>query len=113
MLEDDHWFYQNCYKYGFILRYPSYETEISTGYEYEPWHIRYVGAPHAKIIYNNQLTLEEYILSLKDNVWYEIDGYLISRQMPGDNASLTLPNKYSSAVISPDNTGSYIITIKK
>ena len=102
----------NSWEYGFIIRYPSYGQD-ETGIKYEPWHIRYVGAPHAKIIYNNQLTLEEYILSLKDNVWYEIDGYLISRQMPGDNASLTLPNKYSSAVISPDNTGSYIITIKK
>ncbi|MBR6638077.1 MAG: M15 family metallopeptidase [Lachnospiraceae bacterium] len=110
--EAGHFVNSNCWEYGFIIRYPSYGKD-KTGIKYEPWHIRYVGAPHAKIIYNNQLTLEEYILSLKDNVWYEIDGYLISRQMPGDNASLTLPNKYSSAIISPDNTGSYIITIKK
>ena len=101
----------NCWEYGFIIRYPSYGEDI-TGIKYEPWHIRYVGAPHAKIIYNNQLTLEEYISSLKEDVWYEVDGYLISKQKPDDNSSLTLPADYSSAVISPDNTGSYIITIK-
>jgi len=102
----------NCWEYGFIIRYPSYGQD-ETGIKYEPWHIRYVGAPHAEIIYNNQLTLEEYILSLEDGVWYKIDGYLVSRQTLGSKNSLTLPNEYLSALISPDNTGSYIITIKK
>ena len=50
----------NIYKYGFILRYPSDKVEI-TGYPYEPWHFRYVGRDIAKIIYLNNLTLEEYV----------------------------------------------------
>ena len=47
-------------KFGFILRYPKGKEEI-TGYSYEPWHIRYVGIIPATIIYQNNLTLEEYV----------------------------------------------------
>jgi D-alanyl-D-alanine carboxypeptidase len=36
------WLAQNAYKYGFILRYPDGQTPI-TGYQFEPWHFRYVG----------------------------------------------------------------------
>ena len=50
------------HKYGFILRYPLGKESI-TGYNYEPWHIRYVGKFPAKIIYENNLTLEEYLTS--------------------------------------------------
>ena len=49
------------YKYGFILRYPK-DKENITGYNYEPWHIRYVGKRAAKYIYKNNITLEEYLL---------------------------------------------------
>ena len=48
------------YKFGFILRYPK-DKENITGYNYEPWHIRYVGLIPAKIIFDNNLTLEEYL----------------------------------------------------
>lgn len=103
-----------CYEYGFIIRYPSYKQEI-TQIGYEPWHIRYVGEPHAKIIYNNHLTLEEYISSLSKGVWYKAEGCLISRQAVSDEKSvLSLPenlSSYSSVTISPDNMGNYIITI--
>lgn len=37
------WVQENCHKYGFIIRYLE-ETEEITGYEFEPWHLRYVGA---------------------------------------------------------------------
>lgn len=50
----------NAYKYGFILRYPSSKEQI-TKYPYECWHYRYVGKDIAKIMYNNDLCLEEYI----------------------------------------------------
>ena len=45
--------------YGFILRYPK-DKETTTGYNYEPWHYRYVGKTTANVIRNNNLTLEEY-----------------------------------------------------
>lgn len=53
------WMIKNAYKYGFILRYPKNKEHI-TGFKYEPWHWRYVGIKVAKIIHNNNITLEEY-----------------------------------------------------
>lgn len=100
----------NCWKYGFIIRYPVY-GQNETGMKYEPWHIRYVGEPHAKIIYNNHLTLEEYVELLGEGKWYETEGYLISRQKASDDGELSLPANFSSALISPDNAGGYIITL--
>lgn len=54
------WLHENMHKYGFILRYPKGKENI-TGYNYEPWHIRYVGIEAAKEIYLNNQTLEEYL----------------------------------------------------
>ncbi len=54
------WLAENCYKYGFILRYPPEKTNI-TGIIYEPWHYRYVGEEHAAEIKKLGVTLEEYI----------------------------------------------------
>ena len=53
------WMKDNCYKYGFILRYTK-ETEFITGYMNEPWHYRYVGKDIAKYIYEHPMTYEEY-----------------------------------------------------
>ena len=53
------WMLNNAHKYGFILRYPKNKTNI-TGFKYEPWHYRYVGKTVAKIIYEEDITLEEY-----------------------------------------------------
>lgn len=52
--------HKHLYKFGFILRYPK-EKEKITGYNYKSYHIRYVGIIPAKIIYENNLTLEEYL----------------------------------------------------
>lgn len=54
------WLKENAAEYGFIIRYLKDKEKI-TGYVYEPWHIRYVGIVAAKKIYENDLTLEEYI----------------------------------------------------
>ncbi len=53
------WMKENAHRYGFILRYPKGKEKI-TGFKYEPWHYRYVGTEIAKIIYDENLTLEEY-----------------------------------------------------
>ena len=47
-------------EFGFILRYPEGKEEI-TGYNYEAWHLRYVGKKAAQKIFNEHLTLEEYL----------------------------------------------------
>lgn len=98
-----------CQDYGFIIRYPDYGEEI-TGFDFEPWHIRYVGLPHSEIIAENKITLEEYILSFEPGKFYKYGGYIISRQPEADY--ILLPEGISETVISPDNTGYYIITGK-
>lgn len=54
------WVAENCWKYGFILRYPK-GKEAQTGYQYEPWHLRYLGEDMAKKVYDSGLCLEEYL----------------------------------------------------
>ena len=58
--EEGKWLADNCHKYGFIIRYPEGKEGI-TGYSYESWHIRYVGVENATAIYEQGLTLEEYL----------------------------------------------------
>lgn len=54
------WFAENCWKYGFVLRYPPEKSDI-TGIVYEPWHYRYVGKEAAKEMTESKITLEEYV----------------------------------------------------
>lgn len=61
-LEEAKWIHDNAHRFGFILRYPLYKEDI-TGYNYEPWHLRYVG-DIASYLYYNDLTLEEYLKNL-------------------------------------------------
>lgn len=70
---DGQWLSENAHKYGFILRYPIGKEAI-TGYNFEPWHYRYVGIELATAIYESQLTLDQawlYLLEaltkLRDN----------------------------------------------
>ena len=61
------WLKENCYKYGFIIRYPKQKTNI-TKYSYEPWHYRYVGVSHATKIMNENICLEEYLEDLDNEI---------------------------------------------
>lgn len=54
------WLHANCYKYGFILRYPADKTRI-TGIQFEQWHFRYVGVEAATEMHNLGMCLEEYV----------------------------------------------------
>lgn len=104
------WVNSNAYKYGFIIRYPFLEKS-KTGFNYEPWHIRYVGVPHSNIIYNNRLTLEEYYHLYEKDKFYKCDEYIISYQSSHNNF-LDIPKDYKIIEISKDNKGGYIITSK-
>ena len=59
------WMLDNAHKYGFILRFPK-KYENITGFRSEPWHYRYVGKKIAKIIYDEDITLEEYYVKYLD-----------------------------------------------
>ena len=54
------WLEEHCAEYGFVIRYPDGETDI-TGVEYEPWHLRYVGEEAAQYMMEHDLCLEEFL----------------------------------------------------
>ncbi|MHC1786323.1 MAG: D-alanyl-D-alanine carboxypeptidase family protein [Christensenellales bacterium] len=58
--EQAKWLALHCWEYGFILRYTANKEDI-TGYLPEPWHIRFVDAPHAAFMREHDLALEEYL----------------------------------------------------
>lgn len=53
------WVIANCTDFGWILRYPEGKTSI-TGYDFEPWHYRYLGVDLAKKVSESKLTYDEY-----------------------------------------------------
>lgn len=62
------WVFENCWQYGFIIRYPE-GAEAITGYSYEPWHVRYVGKEMAKEIYESGLPMESFMEDYKLQVY--------------------------------------------
>lgn len=55
------WLKEHCFEYGFIIRYTK-DKESITGFDAEPWHVRYVGIDHATAMQSKGLCLEEYAL---------------------------------------------------
>lgn len=99
---------KNCGDYGFIIRYPFF-GEKKTGVSFEPWHLRYVGFPHSKIISKSKITLEQYIEYFELGKFYIYENYIITRQ---NTKNIFVPKSFESAVVSEDNTGAVIITFK-
>ena len=58
--EGGKWARENCWRFGFILRYDEPWEEI-TGYKYEPWHFRYVGKDMAKTIHDANVPFETWL----------------------------------------------------
>jgi D-alanyl-D-alanine carboxypeptidase len=57
-----YWITKYAYKYGFIVRYPKTETAY-TGYQYEPWHLRFIGVDLATQMKDEKvITLEKFFL---------------------------------------------------
>lgn len=105
------WLADNSYRYGLILRYPEGATHI-TGIEFEPWHFRYVGKPHAYYMRQNNLVLEEYIELIQNTggFSFEMNGklYHVLHQIPHEdmiNVSVDL-----EFTVSNDNMGGFIVT---
>lgn len=55
------WYMENAHRFGFILRYPP-NKEAVTGYQYEPWHLRYLGVDLATAVKESGLTYDEYYI---------------------------------------------------
>lgn len=64
--EASDWLKEHCYEYGFIIRYPEGKEDI-TGYQYEPWHIRYIGTDASMVIKETGITFDEYYAYYVEN----------------------------------------------
>ena len=104
--------------YGFVERYSKEKEEI-TGISHEPWHFRYVGYPHSKIMQENGLSLEEYTDFIKahsENKKYhfvqsrgaEIEVYYVPAE--DDKTLITIPDKCTHQ-ISGNNIDGFVVTI--
>jgi D-alanyl-D-alanine carboxypeptidase len=106
------WLAENSWKYGFVLRYAEDKREM-TNIAGEPWHFRYIGAPHAWYCHKNNMCLEEYIAFLKNESGYQADlfgiCYTVIYVKP-ENGIVLLPENMDFD-ISGDNAGGYIITV--
>ena len=97
-----------CGEYGFIIRYPSGKEDV-TGICYEPWHLRYVGQPHARLMMESGLAYEEYLELLRPECWYESGEYRILKT---GWETVLLPNGWETCHLSKDNEGHTVITLK-
>lgn len=99
------WMAQNAHCFGFLIRYPLW-GEKRTGVDYEPWHLRYVGAPHAELIYRSKITLEDYLALLETGAFYRFGDTVISRQI---KAPFVMPASVHAATASLDTRGGSIL----
>ena len=113
------WVGENCWRYGFIVRYPQGKTTES-GNAYCPWHLRYVGEINSAIMKQKGMCLEEYVDFLKQYSFddpytfaFNGNGYQIySVTGEGDGLVTRVPIS-GSYELSGDNKDSIIITVRK
>ena len=72
-MEGGIWCRENCWRFGFILRYGE-EWEDVTGYKYEPWHFRYVGKEFSKEIHDANIPFETWMIDHRVKVMKELLG---------------------------------------
>ena len=109
------WINQNCRNYGWVVRYDE-DKEALTGIGDEPWHFRYVGIPHAAVMAEEDLCLEEYIDYLKK---FPYDGQHLTVDCGGETYEIWycagsqawLPDEGEYAV-SGNNVDGVIVTYK-
>ena len=114
------WIGRQCDVYGYIVRYEEEKMGI-TGFYGEPWHLRYVGIPHASLMKKKGLCLEEYIDWIKGFSWegdhlycggergtYEI--YFVPAD-PSGTTCIPLPPT-GDYKVSGNNVDGFIVTIR-
>ncbi len=105
-------------QYGFVERYEK-GKEITTGISHEPWHFRYVGYPHSEIMWNNHLSLEEYIPFIKQ---FPYEGEHLSISQKEKNIEVFFVNSHSDKTsidlpendlfqVSGNNVDGFIVTL--
>lgn len=89
--------------YGFIERYPLGKENI-TGIAHEPWHFRYVGFPHSKLISERGISLEEYIEDLRSYSYGGKHLYYKHHNQVIEIFYICLSNVYSTKISIRENT---------
>ncbi len=120
-LDRNHWVFENCYKYGFVIRYPNAKSGLTGVTDYENC-LRYVGIPHASYMQSSGMCLEEYLELLRTN-YASSDNRLKITGADGNNyevyyipaasteiTTLKVPKNYQYT-ISGDNIGGFIVTV--
>ncbi|MBQ4648360.1 MAG: M15 family metallopeptidase [Clostridia bacterium] len=119
------WFVDNCWKYGFVLRYPEGEEDRTQAFA-ESTHFRYVGIPHSAYIHVNQWVLEDYLdyliertdennrAKIKDANGKDYEIYAIKAD-EGANTQIPVPSDSSdwNYSISGTNCGYYVVSVFK
>ena len=113
------WLFENCHKYGFVIRYPEGKEDITGVSDYTDY-FRYVGVAHATYMTEHNLCMEEYVTRLKDytddkplkingadgryyEVWYvAVEG----------SATVKHPTNYAYTV-SGTNDGGVVVTVDR
>ncbi len=116
---DESWINENCYKYGFILRYLA-DKEDFTMIQYESWHFRYIGIPHAFVVNSFGICYEEYINALKSfefgerHLGVNINGecYEIYYVPSTDGTTQVSVPETREYEISGNNRDGFIVTVK-
>lgn len=108
--EEGQWLAEHAHEHGFILRYPLGKEGI-TGIAYEPWHFRYVGLPHSQVMFDKELTFEEYLMYVEEQGSYikKINNTTYFVQYTTNEKMAEIPDVTSFSV-SRDNRGGKIIT---
>lgn len=96
-------------RYGFIERYRADKSAL-TGIAAEPWHFRYVGVPHALLMEQHGLCLEEYVERLKEHPMTCILENGRRARVSRHAADTGLPPAQGPRQVSADNLGGVIVT---
>jgi len=116
------WFNDNCWKYGFVSRYPAGKESV-TYVKDELNHFRYVGVPHALYMKLNKLVMEEYLalletktndsrLKLDVGTADKYETYACKAEV-GAVTKIKVPSEQSgwSYMISGGNNGYFVVTV--
>ena len=112
------WLFENCHKYGFVIRYPDDKADITGVSEYN-YYFRYVGIPHAAYMTQEDLCMEEYIEELKKydhekplKITAEGKNYEVYYVAVEGSATVKHPTNYAYTV-SGTNEGGVVITVDR
>ena len=100
-------------RYGFVLRYPEGKERV-TGIAHEPWHFRYVGVPHARLMEEAGLCLEEYFDFLRERprrCVLENGLSVTARYVPWDGMARELELPEGCWQLSGDNASGFVLTV--